>query len=191
MPCGIHRVFLDTNVVQALEWLGEYIWYGDDAVLSSAKFATAGEEAQKDYLAMRWMFGSPRGQPFEVVVSQRSIVEFAATPHASRRASLISHGTGLYDWSREVDTHATPSDSEVNLALGLRQSLLLTLPDEIDRQLVAEAVMRDCDTFLTIDRRTIRKHEEVLERVALWTGLRTLRPSEAWELIKPWAGLIW
>jgi hypothetical protein len=191
MPCGVHRVFLDTNVVQALRWLADYIWEGDESALLSTKFLRAGRKAQDDYHALRWMFGSPRGQPFEVVLSRRTLAEFQATRDEEKRHALLRHGMDLYGWAREVETHQDPTDGEVNLALGLWQSLLLTLPDEMDRELVAEAAMRDCDTFLTLDRRTIGKHRELIECLVKWTGLSILRPSEAWGRMKPWAGLIW
>jgi hypothetical protein len=191
MPCGIHRVFLDTNVVQALEWLGAFIWDGDSSVLESRKFRDGREQSQADFLALRNLFGSPRGVPFEVVVSQRKLTEFQATPQPDRRFALLTYGQDLYDWHVEADDHPQPTDGEVALALGLRQSHLSAFPDELDRELIGEAVMRDCDTFLTLDRKTILRHQGTVRLVKQWTGLAIMRPSEAWELFKPWAALWW
>ena len=188
MPCGIGRVFLDTNVIQALAWLGEWIWDGCEDVTHSRKFETAGDKTQADYLALRWLFGLRDGFPFETAASEKSLLEFKKTPSQTKRTELVRYGSGLLDWVDQTFPPADPTDAERGLGAGI-QSYLTELPDEFDKLLVGEAVAKGCSVFLTLDRRTIRNRSEAVARLERWTGLRVMRPSELWEHFRPWAGL--
>ena len=97
MPCGIQRAFLDTNVVQALSWLGEWIWDGSHDITRSGKFVNAGHETQADYSALRRLFGLRDGFPFETVVSAKSLQELNATPNPVKRDELLRYGSQLHD----------------------------------------------------------------------------------------------
>jgi hypothetical protein len=69
------------------------------------------------------------------------------------------------------------------------EARLMEIPDfrkdPIDRLLLIESRMAQCDAFLTTDHRTIWKHREKL----LCEGIRVLTPSDFGELLEPWARL--
>lgn len=66
---------------------------------------------------------------------------------------------------------------------------LLAIPDfrrdPLDRLLLIQYKMGNCDAFLTLDCITIWRHRRWLST----QGIRVLRLSEFWKILKPWAAL--
>ena len=129
-----------------------------------------------------------RDLPFVLIISQKSLRELEATPDAVKRRTLVSYGSQLLRWSLEAFSPAQPTDADRGLGAGI-QRFLAALPNEMDRQLVGEAIMQSCDVFLTLDRKTIRNRAEEVDLVARWTALRIMRPTEVWDRFRPWARL--
>ena len=57
--------------------------------------------------------------------------------------------------------------------------------DPLDRLLLIQYKMGNCDAFLTMDQNTIWKHRKFLKSL----DIIVLKPSEFWEILKPWAVL--
>jgi predicted nucleic acid-binding protein len=69
------------------------------------------------------------------------------------------------------------------------ESRLMSIPDfrrdPLDRLLLIQYKMGNCDALLTMDQNTIWRHREWL----FDEGIKVLIPSEFWELLKPYAAL--
>ena len=100
----------------------------------------AGEEAQTDYFALDHLFGLRDGFPFETVVSVRSLQELEATPNPLKRDELLTYGSQLHEWATQAFPSEEPTDAEIGLGTGI-QNYLPELTDELDKQLIGEAIV--------------------------------------------------
>ena len=57
--------------------------------------------------------------------------------------------------------------------------------DPLDRLLLLQSKMANCDAFLTLDENTIWNNRSILATL----DIEVLRPRDFWKKLKPWAGL--
>ena len=170
------RTFLDTNIIWYIDWLGPLIFDGDDSVLDSETFTKASTRQQREWMALveitRW---AQHVNPI-FVISPTVVGELPQDRQA--------FGWEFYEWSREADEycqHVPPNDADYRLLAALPDHELTSdMPDSNDRRLVSEAIFYACDSFLTMDQRTIWRHRRKLRHKL---GIRVLRPSEMFNLI--------
>lgn len=168
------RVFLDTSVINLL------IKYAD------AIFEMAGIDPdlplsrRRDVEALLHVFAVGARANWNLVASSRTLEEVSRTPNPGVREDLIDYALGLIESGR--DEFAQGSD------LGRRvadASLLSTLPDRADRELLGNAIGLGCDAFITADVKTIISRRAKLPLLPV----RILSPVEWWAHVKPWGGL--
>jgi len=127
------------------------------------------------------------------VVSPLTVGELAAVPKAGEREGRVRWALDVLDvWQIAV---WESGDQSVRQRRSLPKEFvcveqqLMEIPDlqrsPYDRLLLLEALMANCDAFITTDERTILRHRERL----LPLGIRAVRPSEFWQLLEPWAAL--
>jgi hypothetical protein len=56
-----------------------------------------------------------------------------------------------------------------------------------DRALLRDAVILQCDTFLTMENKLPRNADHVRRMI----GIRVLSPIGMWEILRPWAALFY
>jgi hypothetical protein len=176
MEAGQVRVFLDTNIVWYVDWLGPYIFDGDDDVLRSPRFRGAKARDQREWLALAELFRWAQVTSPTFLITQTVVSELAG-----RRRP---YGWELYLWSIENDPlldDVTPSEADYGLLSTLpNHEIMEFLPDSPDRRLLAEASFCLSDYFLTMDRRTILRHRDKVRAIL---GIEVILPSELATLV--------
>ncbi len=176
MSCGIYRTFLDTNIVWCADWLGPYIFDDDEDVLDSPEFNRASQRQQREWLALAEIFRWAEHVNPVFVISKSVVNEL--------RPDRRPFGWNLHEWSTLNDHYSRevpPTDADHGLLAALpHHPLTSVLPDSADRRLLAEAVFHGCDSFLTMDLRTIWRHRRVIRNRL---GIRVLTPSRMFEAV--------
>ena len=173
------RVFLDSCTLQTLRDYGCFIWEGEpldiDDRLHSIPDGVANVEA------LRKIFLVGERAPFEWILSEASIAEASDKrdrDHLQWALDVLEHTlTCLH----ESGGPTTTSVAHAKLVDGARFNFLSAK----DRQLVRDAVLFDCDAFLTMERHLPRNAQFIQREL----GLQVLRPIQHWALLNPWANL--
>ena len=171
MACGIYRTFLDTNIVWCADWLRPYIFDGDAEVLRSSTFTAASQRQQAEWLALAEIFRWATHVNPIFIISETVIGELPPVRQP--------FGTELHTWSTQNDLYSQevpPNDADRGLLAAMPEhGIVGFLPDSTDRRLMAEAVFHACDSFLTMDQRTIWRHRRLTEQRL---GIRVITPRQ-------------
>jgi len=186
------RLLLDTCILNLLLDEGEYIWEGQlDEGVDEA-------DLDPDVRALRAIFAVNERASFQFMISPLTVAEVANTrdfPDRERRVrwvlDVLDHWLILLDDIGDRSSVGGTVRHRFKLSAELQdlEATLMTVPDlrrdPLDRLLLLQYRMGNCDAFLTTDRNTIWRHREWL----LTCGVRVLRPAEFWEELEPWAAL--
>ena len=189
------RIFLDTNIVQNLHSFGEFIYDNYLAPEMHSKVERLGSRFTEDIYALRDFMALGQRNGLPIAVSARTLKELEATPQPQKCFELSMWGSELAHY---FTSHFDELQDEME-GLGFREvrhfthsqradlsNMLKSLPDKSDRQLIIDAMEYDCDTFLTMDYKTVGRYRNVVGQL----GIQVMRPSELLEHISPWAGLL-
>ena len=186
------RLLLDTCVLNRLFDEGGYIWEGEiDPGVSEV-------DLDSDLRALPAIFTVNERASFQFVISPLTVAEVANTQDFLDREQrvrwvmdVLDHWLILLDDIGDRVKEGGIVRHRFKLSPDLQQfeAGLMTMPDfrrdPLDRLLLVQYLMGNCDAFLTTDRDTIWCHREWLAA----RGVRVLCPAEFWEAIKPWAAL--
>lgn len=176
MPCGIYRTFLDTNIVWYADWLAGHIFDYKDDVLRSPKFTRARQRQKEEWLALSEIFRWALHVNPVLVVSETVVAEL--------RQDRRSFGWELHEWiqqNEEFWSDVSANDADYRMLSALPDHELIGfVPGKNDRRLLAEALFYGCDSFLTMDERTIWQYRDRIEHRI---GVRVLRPSEMFDSV--------
>ncbi len=167
------RLFLDSNALQALLDHGGAVYEGE---LYQPRGRSGADN--NDVLALRGIMLFARRGAFEFALSSNTLREVDATGDQSylRWAHDV-----LDHWEACVDLAVRPFDgSGVGLAARLGGGAFGYLSRE-DALLIRDALVLECDTFLTIERRLPRNAIHLRREL----GIDVLRPPEVWDLLQP------
>lgn len=186
------RLLIDTCILNLLQDEGEYIFEGvipDDY---------AGDDIPIDWSALRSIFKVNERASFQFLVSPITFAELANEKDmliSQRRLLWVLDILDVWLVILEETGDRIAEGGTVRHRFKLTPELqelerrLMDIPDfrrdPFDRLLLIQYKMGNCDAFLTQDYNTIWRHREWL----LLQGIRVLRPSEFWEILKPWAAL--
>jgi hypothetical protein len=186
------RLLLDTCVLNLLQDEGEYIFEGqvpDGYSLNSIP---------KDLVGLRQIFQVNQRASFQFLVSPITFAELANHKDMLISQRRIQWALDVIDvWlimledisDRIGEGGSVRHRFKLNSELQELERRLLEEPDfsrdPLDRLLLINYKMGNCDAFLTLDRNTIWRHRNLLMTV----GIRVLRPSDFWEILKPWSGI--
>ena len=166
------RLFLDSNTQQALVDHGA-------SVFEHEPFQEGGRSGADhcDVEALQGIFMVASRAHFEFVVSENSVLEAAA----SRDPSFLryTHEVAAH-WGDCIASHPAPFDgsgTERVRALDEGRCDYLSGPD---MRLIRDAALRECDTFLTVERRLPRNADHLRKAV----GLEVLRPPDLWAVLR-------
>ena len=168
------RVFLDTNVVNALVKHSRHIFEHEPVP------AGLHEALAHDVEALMLVFHVGQRAEWDLVASFKTLEEIDETPHTDLRQTLMDYAVGIAERSGEVANFAHDLGRRI-----IGSEFFDMLPDRNDRELLAHAIGLECDAFCTCDRSTIIKRRDRLPTLPI----RVLTPVEWWRHVKPWAGL--
>ncbi len=173
------RVFLDSCTLQTLRDYADFIWGGEPIASGDRIHDVADGLANVE--ALRLIFDINERALFEWILSEASLVE-----------ARDKRDPGHLQWALDVLDHtivcleqsggSSPESQAMAVAvMGDRFGYLSSK----DRVLIRDAVLLQCDAFLTMESRLPRNAAHLQREL----GLRVLRPIEHWKLLERWAGL--
>jgi len=186
------RLLLDTCTLNMLQDEGAYIFEGE---IPEGMTET---EIPKDLKSLRYIFQVNERASFQFLVSPLTFAELANAKDIMRNQRRIQWALDVLDvWLivlEETGDRVTEGGTvrhrfKLTEELQELESRLMSIPDfrrdPLDRLLLIQYKMGNCDALLTVDQNTIWRHREWL----FDEGIRVLIPSEFWELLKPYAAL--
>jgi hypothetical protein len=178
------RLFVDSSTLQRLESYGEFIYDGESINENDRIWTIPG--GVEEIEALRAIMFVGQRACFELVLSNNSFAEVGASGRVSYL--MWAHEVLTY-WQQILRNYADHgvaplSGRGAQLALKL-QSPKFGYMSRKDALLIRDAVLLECDAFLTMDNK-LAKNADHLER-ELW--LRVLSPTAYWKLLQPWAAL--
>jgi len=175
------RIFLDTSTLQTLQDYGEFIWESEPPSATDRIYSIPGGFQEID--SLRAIFFVNNRAMFEFALSGHSLAEVAARGDSRFHQwafDVLDHWEACLSGYKEeafAGTGRVLASKQDGLAFGYLSAK--------DRLLLRDAVELECDAFLTMERKLPRNAPHVQREV----GLQILRPSQYWELLKPWAAL--
>jgi hypothetical protein len=175
------RVFLDSSTVQTLFRYGEAVFEGEAPPFGDRAYSMPG--FVEDLRMLEMIFA----------VNERAGFEFPLSPNSL--SEVTAKGDPRYTrWGLDVREHWLVSVEEYRGAGfdGSGEALADRLDGPSfgylsakDRLLLRDALLLECDAFLTMEHRLARNASHIAREV----DLRVLRPPEYWRLVAPWAAL--
>ncbi len=176
------RIFLDSSTLQTIQDYGGIVFEGEEIPQTDRIHRMTG--FPDELLALHWIFALVVRAPFEFALSENSLAEVVAQgdPRYLQWAyDVLDHwhacleGYGESPFSGEGDSRARALDDAS--AFGYLSAK--------DRLLIRDAVQLECDAFLTMEKRLPRNAPHLEKQL----GLRVVRPTTLWALLRPWAAL--
>jgi hypothetical protein len=174
------RIFLDSSTLQTLQRYGEFIFENIEPAPGDRTWGMRGHFDEID--ALRAIFQ----------VNQRATFEFALSAHSFQEVVARRDPTYLR-WAYDVLDHWQACLAESGFeGTGLARAVLLDHPSfgylgAGDRQLLRDALELECNAFLTMERRLPQNADHLQRQL----GIRVLRPTGLWSLLRPYAYLWW
>lgn len=186
------RLLLDTCILNMIQDEGAYIFENE------VPEGVTETDIPKDLEALRYIFQVNERASFQFLVSPLTFAELANAKDVMWNQRRIQWALDVLDvWlivleetgDRVTEGGTVQHRFKLTGELQELESRLMTIPDfrrdPLDRLLLIQYKMGNCDALLTVDRNTIWRHREWL----LDEGIKVLTPSEFWGLLKPYAAL--
>jgi predicted nucleic acid-binding protein len=186
------RLLLDTCTLNMIQDEGAYIFEG------GIPEGITEMEIPQDLKALRYIFQVNERASFQFLVSSLTFAELTNAKDIIQNQWRIQWALDVLNtWlivlqetgDRVAEGGTVRHRFKLTEQLQELESRLMSIPDfrrdPLDRLLLIQYKMGNCDAFLTIDRNTIWRHRDWL----LNEGIRILSPSEFWELLKPYAAI--
>jgi hypothetical protein len=175
------RLFLDSSTLQALNDYGSFVFENEQPPPDNRIYQIPGGFAELD--ALRAIFRVNERATFEFALSEHSLEEVAAK---GDRGYLQWAYDVLDHWQTCLEGYVGPAVGGTGMAVASRliEPRFGYLSDK-DRLLLQDALMMECDAFLSLDRKLARNRKRLRQHL----GLRVLLPTDYWSLLRPWAAL--
>jgi hypothetical protein len=175
------RVFLDSSALQALQDYGAFVWEHEQPSLSDRIYSIP--SGFDEINALRSIFLVNERAMFEFALSEHSLEEVAAK--GDRRYLQWAYDV-LDHWEACLEGYAGAKVTGRGAALASRLAgPCFGYLSKKDRLLMQDAVMMECEAFLTLDRKLVRNGAHMRQHL----DIRVLLPTNYWRLLRPWAAL--
>jgi hypothetical protein len=175
------RVFLDSSTVQTLFNYGEAVFEGQTPPPGDRAHSIPG--FVEDLRALEMIFAINQRAGFEFPLSPNSLNEVAAK--GDPRYTLWGLDV-LEPWLVSVEEYrGTAFDGHGEALAAKLDGPNFGYLSTKDRHLLKDALLLECDAFLTMEHRLARNAPHLAREV----GLHLLRPPGYWQLLAPWAAL--
>jgi hypothetical protein len=171
-----------SSIIQTLLQYAQYIENGDDISQHDAIHKVT--NGLRNVEALREIRAVLERGTFELVVSRNNFLEVKAKQDPELLVwmhDLISLWASVMD-SYEGGNAFTGKGAEILKKLDHKRLGFLSAKD---KELLLDAVMFECDTFLTMEER-LSKNAKAINR---FLGIRVIRPFEHWGMLRPFAAL--
>ena len=178
------RLFLDSSTLQALDSYGEFIY--DGGFIDPQDRLWSVPDGPENVQALKDIMLVGQRASWELVLSTNSVKEVSQKDDP--KYLLWAFGVMQY-WESVLGGYRDHGLSPLT-GNGVHTATMLESPafgylSKKDKTLLVDALILECDAFITLDRRLFRNRHHFESQVPL----RILEPLTFWELLKPWAGM--
>lgn len=172
------RIFLDSSTLQTLQNYGEFIW--ENVEPSHTNRIWSIPNGIQNLEALRTIFFVNQRAGFEFALSDNSLLEVSG----KKDARYLQWAYDVLDYWLACleEAEDLPDDSRLAAKLGGKSFGYLGAGDHA---LVKDAVLLNCDAFLTMEQRLPKNAPHIRREL----GLQVLTPAQYWSLLRPWAAL--
>jgi len=177
------RVFLDSSTLRTLQDYGEYIYNGGEITQENRIWSIPNGFENLEALRQIMLVGN-RG-PLQLVLSHHSLKEVSdrGNPDYLQWAyEMLDYWEGCLATYEESSSAFSGKGVLLSSKLQERQFGYLSTKDAA---LIKDAVLLECDAFLTMERRLPRNATHLEQKLEI----KVLQPIGYWDLLKPWAAL--
>ncbi len=177
------RLFLDSSTLQTMMRYGEFIWENVEPTVDDRAYTMPG--FMDDLDALRMMFQVNQRAAFDIVVSENSVSEVSAKGEGAYIAwalDVLDHWRGRVDDYSGSGVAVSGTGRQLAARLDGAEVGYLSIKDKL---LLRDAVLLECDAFITMEKKLARNATHIQALV----GLEVLRPPTYWKVLRPWAGL--
>jgi len=173
------RIFLDSSTLQTLQNYGEFVSENEEIPQTNRIWSMP--NGIQNLEALRNIFIVNERAGFEFALSNNSLSEVSATKDARYLQwayDVLDHWLACLEEAEELP------NNNLRLAAKLDGKAFGYLGAG-DRALIKDAVLLDCDAFLTMEQRLPKNALHIRREL----GLQVLTPAQYWKLLRPWAQL--
>jgi hypothetical protein len=178
------RIFLDSSVLQTLQDYGEYIY--DVGELEDEFRILRTPNGLRNLNALRDIMIIAQRANFEFALSENSLNEVVEKVDFSYMRWAHEMLDYWIDCIKSYETHNAFSGKGKDVLKRIKEEQFDYLSIK-DKLLIFDAVLLECDAFLTMEEKLTRNAENIEKKL----GLRILRPFEYCEVLQPWAALFY
>jgi hypothetical protein len=175
------RLFLDSSTLQALQTYGEYIYDGGYIDANNSLWSIP--NGYPNIEALRQIMFVGQRANFELVLSSNSLREVADRmkhDYLQWAYEIVAYMDGLLSvYKAEGRLPFTGVGKDLAERVTPTNFGYLSHKDLI---LIRDALLLECEAFLTMDRK-LKRNAPHIEREL---GLKVLEPTDYWTLLEPW-----
>lgn len=178
------RVFLDSSTLQTLQDYGEFIYDGGKIGNNNKIFSIPNGFQNLEALRQIMLVGS-RGS-LQLVLTQNSLKEVLdrrSDYYLQWALEMLDYWEGCLAAYEDSSTAFSGKGILLSTKLLGNQFGYLSTKDAI---LIRDAVLLECDVFLTMERKLTRNAKHLERKL----GIKVLQPIGYWDVLRPWAGIL-
>jgi hypothetical protein len=172
------RIFLDSSVLQTMLRYGEFLY--DGGLIEPHDRIHRDPNGLAKLEALQAIMEVGRRASFQFALSKNS---FSEVTHAARSSYLSWAYDVLDHWNACLEESDPPIPNDE--ALRMLDSGQVGYLGNGDRALIRDAILFECDTFLTMENKLPKNRPHLRKCLGLWVET----PEMVWSRVQPWAGL--
>jgi hypothetical protein len=178
------RVFLDSSTLQTLQDYGKYIYDGGEIAQENKIWSIPDGFPNLEALRQIMLVGN-RGS-LQLVLSRNSLKEVSdrgSDNYLQWALEMLDYWEGCLAAYKDSGYAFSGKGSLLSAKLQENQFGYLGAKDAI---LIRDAVLLECDVFLTMERKLPRNATHLEQKLEI----KVLQPIGYWSLLRPWATLL-
>ena len=177
------RVFLDSSTLQTLQDYGEFIY--DSAEITPTDRIWLIPDGFRNVYALQQIMLIGKRAPFELALSPNSlqeVIDRGRYDYLQWALEMIDYWQGCLAAYEDVGSPFSERGKALARKIGTGKFGYLS---QKDAKLIRDAVLLECDAFLTMERKLPKNAPHIERELAI----KVLQPNNYWELLRPWAAL--